>query len=145
MPAAAAGLSASEWGRDDGALPAPTAAWSPHGRTGRSDARDDDDGAEEDGCNLRSTASFSLHLGHAALAIGVASVVLLMVFFKPGASFRTGMVVLGLIAALGAWRTARDFEWSPLARAVVAALAAVPLLGMAVCLGLLFKAVRERG
>jgi len=84
-------------------------------------------------------------LGQAALGIGVANGALLMAFFKPGASFRVGMVVLGLIAALGAWRTARDFDWSPLARAVVAVLAAIPLLGMGVCLGLLFKALRERG
>ena len=55
-----------------------------------------------------------------------------------------GMVALGLVAAFGAWRTARDFDWSPLVRAVVAVLAAIPMVGMAVCLGLLFKAVRER-
>ena len=59
--------------------------------------------------------------------------------------WRLVLLVLGLIAALGAWRTARDFDWSPLARAVVAVLAAIPLLGMGVCLGLLFKALRERG
>ena len=80
-----------------------------------------------------------------ALGVGVASVLLLIAFFKPGASFRMGMVGLGLVAAFGAWRTARDFDWSPLARAVVAVLAAIPLLGMGVCLGLLFKALRERG
>ena len=48
------------------------------------------------------------------------------------------------VAAFGAWRTARDFDWSPLARAVVALLSAIPMLGMAVCLGLLFKAFRAR-
>ena len=142
---AAAGVSAANWGRADGAQPAPAAARTPRSSTSHGNASDDDDEAEEHGRRQRSTASFSLHLGHVALAIGVASVVLLMAFIKPGASFRMGMVVLGLIAAWGAWRTTRDFDWSPLARAVVAALAAVPLLGMAVCLGLLFKAVRERG
>jgi TPR repeat protein len=141
---AAAGLSASEWGRDAGAPPAPAAAHLPRSRTSLSDANDDEDEAEAHGRRQRSTASFALHLGHVALAIGVASVVLLIAFVKPGASFRMRMVVLGLIAAWGAWRTARDFDWSPLARAMVAALAAVPLLGMAVCLCLLFKAVRER-
>ena len=89
-------------------------------------------------------SGFSLHLGHVALAVGVANVMLLIVFVKPGASFRMGMAVLAVVAAFGAWRTARDFDWSLPARAVVAGLAAVPILGMAVCLGLLFKAVRER-
>ncbi|MDH4418355.1 MULTISPECIES: hypothetical protein [unclassified Acidovorax] len=76
--------------------------------------------------------------------LGVANLVLLIAFFKPGASFRMGMFALGLVAAFGAWRTARDFDWSPLARAVAALLAAIPMLGMAVCLGLLLKAFRER-
>ena len=111
----------------------------------RSRSRVDDEEEEDDGHRHGAQSSFSLHLGHVALAIGVANAVLLIAFFKPGASFRMGMFGLGLVAAFGAWRTARDFDWSPLARAVVAVLAAVPMVGMAVCLGLLFKAVRERG
>ncbi|PTT43021.1 sel1 repeat family protein, partial [Acidovorax sp. HMWF018] len=158
--AAAAGLSAGEWGRGDGAPPSPGTARPPEPQTPRSQApspsrsrtgpthrseEGDEGDAHEDARYGRSTSTFAWHLGHAALGIGVANGALLMAFFKPGASFRVGMVVLGLIAALGAWRTARDFDWSPLARAVVAALAAIPLLGMGVCLGLLFKALRERG
>jgi uncharacterized protein len=150
--AAVAGLSTTEWGRADGA-PASSAASSAPARAqpshapspSRSRSRVDDEGEEDDGAGHGTQSSFSIHLGHVALAIGVANAVLLIAFFKPGASFRMGMVGLGLVAAFGAWRTARDFDWSPLARAVVAALAAVPMLGMAVCLGLLFKAVRERG
>ena len=161
--AAAAGLSAGEWGRGDGAPPSPATARPPEPQTPRSQApspsrsrtgpthrgEEDDDGdegdAHDDARYGRSTSTFAWHLGQAALGIGVANGALLMAFFKPGASFRMGMLVLGLIAALGAWRTARDFDWSPLARAVVAVLAAIPLLGMGVCLGLLFKALRERG
>ena len=137
---AAAGLTAAEWGRADvspAAAPPPCARPSQAPSPSRPRGRVDDEEGER--------SSFSLHLGHVALAIGVANAGLLIAFFKPGTSFRMGMWGLGLIAAFGAWRTARDFEWSPLARAVVALLAAVPVLGMVVCLGLLFKAVRERG
>lgn len=146
---AAAGLSATEWGRADGASTAPARAQPSHTPSpGRSRSRvdgDDDEVEEDGGRHHRARPSFSIHLGHVALAIGVANAVLLLALFKPGASVRMGMFGLGLVAAFGAWRTARDFDWSPLARAVVAALAAVPMLGMAVCLGMLFKAVRERG
>lgn len=135
---AAAGLSASDWGRTGGAAPqAPRPAPS-RAHSTRNDDEDKDTDADTQG------SGFSLHLGHVALGVGVASVLLLLAFFKPGASFRMGMFALGLVAAFGAWRTARDFDWSPLARAVVALLAAIPLLGMAVCLGLLFKAFRAR-
>lgn len=147
--AVAAGLSATEWGRADGAPAAPVAPAraqpSQPPSPSRSRSRVDDEEEEDDGHRHGAQSSFSLHLGHVALAIGVANAVLLIAFFKPGASFRMGMFGLGLVAAFGAWRTARDFDWSPLARAVVAVLAAVPMVGMAVCLGLLFKAVRERG
>lgn len=136
--AAAAGLSASDWGRAGGGAPqAPRPAPS-RARSTRNDDEDEDTDVDTQG------SGFSLHLGHVALAVGVVSVLLLIAFFKPGGSFRMGMVGLGLVAAFGAWRTARDFDWSPLARAVVALLAAIPLLGMAVCLGLLFKAFRAR-
>ncbi|MBT9512497.1 MAG: sel1 repeat family protein [Acidovorax sp.] len=145
--AAPAGLSASDWGRAGGAAPqAPRSsantAPGPAPSSGRN-AQDDED-ENGDGQGVLARSGFSLHLGHVALVVGVANVVLLIAFFKPGASFRMGMVGLGLVAAFGAWRTARDFDWSPLARAVVALLAAIPMLGMAVCLGLLFKAGRER-
>lgn len=137
---AAAGLSASDWGRTGGAAPqAPRPAPS-RARSTRNDDEDEDEDTDAD----TQGSGFSLHLGHVALAVGVVSVLLLIAFFKPGGSFRMGMVGLGLVAAFGAWRTARDFDWSPLARAVVALLAAIPLLGMAVCLGLLFKAFRAR-
>lgn len=142
---AAAGLSASEWGRADAAAPGraqPPQA--PASSRSRSRADDEDDDEESDARVRSAQPAFSVHLGHVALAVGVANAVLLIAFVKPGASFRMGMLVLGLVAAFGAWRTARDFDWSLIARAVVAALAAVPMLGMAVCLGLLFKAVRER-
>ena len=86
----------------------------------------------------------SLHWGHLALVVGMANVVLVIAFFKPGASFRMGLVAFGLVGAMGAWRTASDLDWSPLARAAVAVLAAIPILGMAVCTLLLFKAMRER-
>ncbi len=153
---AAAGISASEWGRAGGAaqaaVPTAPAPKSPAAVRSRNpvNKNDDQDSSIEndDRAPVRSRAtsqtSFSLHLGHVALAIGVANAVLLIAFVKPGASFRMGMLILGLVAAYGAWRTARDFDWSPVARAVVAVLAAVPLVGMAVCLGLLFKAMRER-
>jgi len=147
--AVAAGLSATEWGRADGgpaALAAPARAQPSHTPSpSRSRSRADDDEEEDDGRSHGARSSFSIHLGHVALAFGVANAVLLIAFFKPGASFRMGMFGLGLVAAFGAWRTARDFDWSIPARALVAVLAAVPMLGMAVCLGLLFKAVRERG
>ncbi|WP_306556315.1 tetratricopeptide repeat protein [Acidovorax sp.] len=148
---AAAGLSASDWGRAGGAAPQAPRPAPPVPGPGPSRARstreeDEDDEVEHAGRQgAGSRSGFSLHLGHLALVVGVANVVLLIAFFKPGASFRMGMFGLGLVAAFGAWRTARDFDWSPLARAVVAVLAAVPMVGMAVCLGLLFKAVRERG
>lgn len=80
-----------------------------------------------------------------ALAVGVANVVLLIAFAPPGTLFRLGMALLGLVAAYGAWRTTRDLGWPPVARMATALLAAVPLLGMAVCLGVLMKAVRARG
>lgn len=141
----AAGLSASEWGRTDAAAPAPRRAQpSQAPAPSRSRSRGDDDEEESGEHSRGARSSFSLHLGHVALAIGVANAVLLIAFFKPGTSFRMGMLVLGCVAAYGAWRTARDFDWSPIARAVVALLAGVPMLGMAVSLGLLFKAVRER-
>lgn len=152
---AAAGISASEWGRAGGAAQAAAStasAQSPAAVRSRNpvNKNNDQDSSIEDGDRspvrgrALSQPSFSLHLGHVALAIGVANAVLLIAFVKPGASFRMGMLILGLVAAYGAWRTARDFDWSPVARAVVAALAAVPMVGMAVCLGLLFKAMRER-
>ena len=162
--AAAAGLSATQWGRTGEAAPRPAgapgqAASAPATGSARSRspaAEDDDEDDDEDSAppagagrlarhGPADSSGFSLHLGHVALAVGVANVVLLIAFVKPGASFRVGMLLLGLVAAFGAWRTARDFDWSVPARAVVAVLAAVPMLGMAVCLGLLFKAVRERG
>ncbi|KRD55797.1 hypothetical protein ASE52_06155 [Acidovorax sp. Root275] len=139
----AAGLSASEWGRADTAAPAPARAQPsqvPAPSRSRSGVDDDEEGEHSRGAR----SAFSLHLGHVALAIGVANAVLLIAFFKPGASFRMGMLILGCVAAYGAWRTARDFDWSPVTRAVVALLAGIPMLGMAVSLGLLFKAVRER-
>lgn len=135
---AAAGLSASDWGRTGGAAPQAPRPTPSGARSTRNDDEDEDADADTQG------SGFSLHLGHVALGVGVASVLLLLAFFKPGASFRMGMFALGLVAAFGAWRTARDFDWSPLARAVVALLAAIPMLGMAVCLGLLFKAFRAR-
>lgn len=107
--------------------------------------RDEDNDESEDHSDHAPTYSFSMHLGHVALAIGIANVVLLIAFVKPGANFCVGTLMLGLVAAYGAWRTARDFDWSPFVRAVMAALAAVPLPGMAVCLGLLLKGVRGRG
>lgn len=85
-----------------------------------------------------------MHLGHLALMVGAINIVLVIAFFKPGASFRAGLMFFGLIGALGAWRTARDFDWAPLQRAVVAVLAAVPIAGMAVCVMMLFKALRQR-
>jgi uncharacterized protein len=87
----------------------------------------------------------AMHWGHLALMVGIANVVLVIAFFQPGVSFRMGLLGFGLVGALGAWRTAGDLDWSPLARAVVALLAAVPLVGMAVCALLLFRAMRERG
>ena len=148
---AAAGLSASDWGRAGGAAqqPARAAPSAPRPAPSRAGTTrgDDDDEYEEADAGRRGSGTrtgFSLHLGHVALVVGVANVLLLITFFKPGASFRMGMFGLGLVAAFGAWRTARDFDWSPLGRAVAALLAAIPLLGMAVCLGLLFKAARER-
>lgn len=157
-PAAApAGLSATGWGRAGAGVPRPAElSQGAAPRAPRNPAADEDNaqdhGGVEGGTGRRgghrsgaaADSGFSLHLGHAALAIGVANVVLLIALVKPGASFRMGMAVLGLVAAFGAWRTARDFDWSVPARAVVAGLAAVPVLGMAVCLGLLFKAARER-
>ena len=157
---AAAGLSATEWGRTGEAAPQPAGSRrntpsAPANSTAKPRppaALDDGDSEALPGSAGRrgrpspaATSGFSLHLGHVALAIGVANVVLLIAFVKPGASFRMAMAALGLVAAFGAWRTARDFDWSVPARAVAAVLAAVPILGMAVCLSLLFKAVRERG
>jgi len=112
--------------------------------TGRARPRveEPDDSDEPDGPYR---IPMSWHLGHLALAIGAANAVLLIAFVKPGASFRAGMLVLGLVAAFGAWRTSRDFEWRPVARALVALLAAIPMVGMAVSVGLLFKAFRTRG
>jgi TPR repeat protein len=126
-----------------GSAAAAVAASSPPS-TGRVRTRvEEPDGSDEPDAPERTPMSW--HLGHLALAIGAANAVLLIAFVKPGASFRAGMLVLGLVAAFGAWRTARDFEWSPIARALAALLAAIPVAGMAVSLGLLFKAFRARG
>lgn len=141
---AAAGLSASEWGRTDTASAPARAQPSVAPAPSLSRGEVDDDAEDEGAYSLGMRPRFSLHIGLVALAIGVANPVLLMAFFKPGASFRMGMLVLGCVAAYGAWRTARDFDWSPVARALVALLAGLPMLGMAVSLGLLFRAVRER-
>ena len=102
---------------------------------------DEDDDAD---VYERHRPGLSLHWGHLALMVGMANVVLVIAFFKPGASFRMGLMAFGLVGAVGAWRTAGDLDWPPLARAVVALLAAIPLVGMAVCTLLLFKAMRER-
>ena len=149
--AAAAGLPGSDWGRTGGAAPQPArpepSVPRPAPRRTHTPRGDDDEEGEEAGTGWGAGGArtgFSLHLGHAALVVGVANPVLLIALFKPGASFRMGMLALGLVAAFGAWRTARDFDWSPLGRAVTAVLAAIPLLGTAVCVGLLFKAARER-
>ncbi|MES2611787.1 MAG: sel1 repeat family protein [Pseudomonadota bacterium] len=150
--AAAAGLSGTDWGRAGG-VPVPPAAAAPQspppgtsrGRVAQDDGEDEDDGPllQRDRSYQRTT--FSLHLGHLALLIGAANVVLLILFFKEGASFRRGMAVMGLIAAFGAWRTGRDFDWAPAARAAVAVVAAVPMVGMAVSLWMLIKSFRGRG
>jgi hypothetical protein len=102
---------------------------------------DEDDDADIHGHHR---PGLSLHWGHLALVVGMANLVLVIAFFKPGASFRMGLMAFGLVGAMGAWRTAGDLDWSPLARAAVAVLAAIPILGMAVCTLLLFKAMRER-
>lgn len=105
-----------------------------------------EDGDEDDDADIHEhhRPGLSLHWGHLALMVGMANVVLVIAFFKPGASFRMGLMALGFVGAIGAWRTAGDLDWSPLARAAVAVLAAIPILGMAVCTLLLFKAMRER-
>ncbi|MNL85074.1 hypothetical protein D3C87_2132590 [compost metagenome] len=51
---------------------------------------------------------------------------------------------MGLIAAFGAWRTGRDFDWAPAARAAVAVVAAIPIVGMAVSVWMLVRAFRGR-
>ncbi|PIF90708.1 hypothetical protein CLU86_1597 [Acidovorax sp. 62] len=105
---------------------------------------DDDEDEESDALRGHQGTGVSMHWGHLALMVGIANVVLVIAFFKPGASFRMGLMAFGLVGAVGAWRTTGDLDWSPLARAVVALLAAIPLVGMAVCTLLLFKAMRER-
>lgn len=107
-------------------------------------ARQTEDRDEDAGMDAKASAGGWLHLGHLALMMGAANIVLVIAFFKPGASFRTGLAVFGVVAAFGAWRTGRDFDWSPLQRAVVALLAATPIAGMAVCVLMLFKAMRQR-
>ncbi|EJE52232.1 TPR repeat-containing protein [Acidovorax sp. CF316] len=143
---AAAALSASDWGRTGGAPAAPATAAPQGPAPARSRGRIDDREAEDDPADdprYRNT-TFSLHLGHLALVIGAANVVLLILFFKEGASFRRGMAVMGLIAAFGAWRTGRDFDWAPAARAAVAVVAAIPIVGMAVSVWMLVRAFRGR-
>lgn len=107
-------------------------------------ARQHEDRDEDAGMDAKASAGGWLHLGHLALMMGAANIVLVIAFFKPGASFRTGLAVFGVVAAFGAWRTGRDFDWSPLQRAVAALLAATPIAGMAVCVLMLFKAMRQR-
>lgn len=161
--AAAAGLSAADWGRTAGGatpppMPAASSSQAPSANRARNRVDEEDDDDDGDGDDERHAAArrrghhsessnlgISLHLGHLALAIGAASVVLLIAFVKPGASFKNGMFVLGLVAAFGAWRTGRDFEWAPAARALVAAVAAIPLVGMAVCIWMLMRSFRGRG
>ncbi len=149
--ASAAGLSGTDWGRTGGAQAPPAAASPQGGAPGRSrgqlaqdEGEDEDDGPllQRDRSYQRTT--FSLHLGHLALLIGAANVVLLILFFKEGASFRRGMAVMGLIAAYGAWRTGRDFDWAPAARAAVAVVAAIPIVGMAVSAWMLVRSFRGR-
>ncbi len=150
--AAAAALSGTDWGRSGGVPTPPAAAASPQGpASGRSRGQlAQDDGEDDDGDRMPDRnrsyqrTTFSLHLGHLALVVGAANVVLLILFFKPGASFRTGMAVMGLIAAFGAWSTGRDFDWPPAARAAVAVVAAIPIVGMAVCVWMLMKSFRGR-
>lgn len=144
--AAAAALSASEWGRRGGASIPPVAAspQSPAAGRARSRIGEEDEEDAETGDRGYQRTTFSLHLGHLALAIGAASVVLLILFFPPGASFRMGMFAMGLIAAFGAWRTGRDFDWPPGARAAVGVVAAIPIVGMAVCVWMLMKSFRGR-
>ena len=124
----------------------PPAAAAPSGTPpSRSRQRvDDDEDEESDALRGHQGTGVSMHWGHLALMVGMANVVLVIAFFKPGASFRMGLMAFGLVGAVGAWRTAGDLDWPPLARAVVALLAAIPLVGMAVCTLLLFKAMRER-
>ncbi len=149
--AAAAGLSGTDWGRTGGAQTPPATAASPQspapgrsrGPLAQHDGEEDDDRMPGRDRSYQRT-TFSLHLGHLALVVGAANVVLLILFFKPGASFRTGMAVMGLIAAFGAWRTGRDFDWSPAARAAVAVVAAIPMVGMAVSAWMLVRAFRGR-
>ncbi len=114
----------------------------------RSRQRVDDDEDEDDGRGDALGGSqgtgVSMHWGHLALMVGIANIVLVIAFFQPGASFRMGLMAFGLVGAVGAWRTTGDLGWPPLGRAVVAMLAAIPLVGMAVCTLLLFRAMRER-
>lgn len=151
--AAMAGLSGTDWGRagggaappQGGASPSPSSP--PRPSRNRADEEDDEENDTRRAGARRSDASrkgTSVHLGHLGLVIGAASVVLLIASGKSGPSFRTGMYILGLIAAFGAWRTGRDFDWGPAARALVAAVAAIPLVGMAVCIWMLMKSFRGR-
>ncbi|CAN7490778.1 sel1 repeat family protein [Acidovorax sp. LjRoot66] len=150
--AAAAGLSGTDWGRTGGTPIPPAAAASPQspapsrsrGQLAQDEGEDDDGDRMPERDRSYQRTTFSLHLGHLALLIGAANVVLLILFFKEGASFRRGMAVMGLIAAYGAWRTGRDFDWAPAARAAVAVVAAIPMVGMAVSAWMLVRSFRGR-
>lgn len=136
--ASAAGVAAAT-SPASGTVRGPQASTS-HRKPSRQEEEDDD----EEPVGHGRSSGVSMHLGHLALMVGAINIVLVIAFFKPGASFRAGLMFFGLIGALGAWRTARDFDWAPLQRAVVAVLAAVPIAGMAVCVMMLFKALRQR-
>lgn len=66
---------------------------------------DDDEDEESDALRGHPGTGVSMHWGHLALMVGIANVVLVIAFFKPGASFRMGLMAFGLVGAVGAWRT----------------------------------------
>ncbi len=144
MGGAAAAGAAGAAGGLAGPAAASHGASAPAARTRPSAKHEDGDEDDDADIHEHHRPVLSLHWGHLALMVGMANVVLVIAFFKPGVSFRMGLMALGFVGAIGAWRTAGDLDWSPLARAAVAVLAAIPILGMAVCTLLLFKAMRER-
>jgi TPR repeat protein len=91
-------------------------------------------------------ATSSLHIGHAALVVGALQGAL-FIWLTPENKPALAILILGMLAltgAYGAWRVARDQEFSSGITALIVLLALVPMIGMLPCIGLLLKLIRQK-
>jgi hypothetical protein len=94
--------------------------------------------------DITEPAASRWHLGLWATLAAAIGFVLLMMFAtstSPGV-FKGTAAVIGVVGAVGVWRTTADLDWGGFSRVLISAVALVPGAGFFACLWVLWKALR---